>query len=68
MNGPVLTKLENLEKELKEIKTLLKETGKKAVTKKSTLAGLWKGLNITDEDLDEAKKAVFDFDVEKYVR
>ncbi len=71
MNGPVLTKLENLEKELKEIKTLLKRKDKKSVKKTSKklsdMKGLWKKLEITDEDLEEAKKAVFDFDIDRYV-
>lgn len=82
MNGQLLTKIDNLEKELKEVKKLLKEKKQKPF-KKSDLAGiwktpkpskklsdmkgLWKKLEITDEELEEAKKAVFDFDVDKYV-
>lgn len=68
MDGLVLTKLEKIEKELKEVKSLLKKESKKSTSKKSTLAGIWKGLEITDEELAEAKKAVFDFDIEKYVK
>jgi len=68
MNGLVWTKLDKIEKELKEVKNLLKKGDKKTTSKKSALAGLWKGLKITDEELEEAKKAVFDFDVEKYVK
>lgn len=71
MNGQLLTKIENLEKELKEVKTLLKKQGKKPTPKPakklSDMKGLWKKLEITDEELEEAKKAVFDFDVDKYV-
>lgn len=55
MPGQILTKLETVEKELKEIKNLLKKKGNKTVTKKSTLAGLWKGFKISDEELEEAR-------------
>lgn len=68
MNGQILTKIEHLEKEIKELKMLLKKGSKKTIGKKSTLAGIWKGLKITDKELEEAKKSPFDFDVEKYVK
>lgn len=71
MNGQLLTKIENLEKELKEVKTLLKRQDKKPTPKLSKklsdMKGIWKKLEITDEELEEAKKAVFDIDVDKYV-
>lgn len=71
MNGQLLTKIDNLEKELREIKTMLKKQAKKPTPKHSkklsAMMGLWKKLAITDEELEEAKKAVFDFDVDKYV-
>ena len=72
LNNQILTKIENLEKELKEVKTLLKKEGVKSKAKKGSkslgaMMGLWKKLEITDEELEEAKKSVFDFDVEKYV-
>lgn len=71
MNGPLLTKIENLEKELKEVKTLLKKQSNKPTQKPSKklsdMKGIWKKLEITDEELEEAKKAIFDFDVAKYV-
>ena len=40
----------------------------KKLKKKSLLMGIWKGLKISDKELTEAKKAPFDFDIEKYVR
>lgn len=71
MNGQIMTKIENLEKELKAVKTLLKKQGKKPTPKPSKklsdMKGIWKKLEITDEELEEAKKAIFDFDVDKYV-
>lgn len=71
MNGQLLTKITIIEKEVKEIKSLLKgktqKSPKEASKKLDTMKGLWKKLEITDEELEEAKKAVFDFDVEKYV-
>lgn len=67
MNGQILTRINELEKEIKVLKSLSKKEGKKS-HKKSLLIGIWKGLKIDDKDLEKAKKAPFDFDVEKYVR
>lgn len=73
MNGPILSRIEHIEQDLKEVKALLKnETSAHSSTKVSkkvyAMKGLWKKLKITDAELEEAKKAVFDFDVEKYVK
>lgn len=70
MNGQIYIRIEQLEKELKSLKTLVGQKNKKVKkpSKKSALIGLWKGLKITDEEIEQAKKDVFDFDVEKYVR
>lgn len=70
MNGQIYIRIEQLEKELESLKTLVEQKNKKVKKpfKKSALIGLWKGLKITDEEIEQAKKDVFDFDVEKYVR
>ncbi|OGY22079.1 MAG: hypothetical protein A2126_02205 [Candidatus Woykebacteria bacterium GWB1_45_5] len=44
-----------LEKELKTLKELKTATPKEP-TQKDTLRGIWKDLDITDEEIEEAKK------------
>lgn len=71
MNGQILARIEHIEQDLEEVKAILKKSADKSILKKykkSTLAGLWKGLKITDQELEESKKAIFDFDVDKYVK
>lgn len=67
MNGQLLTRIQELETEVKTLKSLTK-TGTKKPQKKSMLIGIWKGLKVSDKQLKDAKKAPFDFDVEKYVK
>lgn len=67
MNGPILTRINELEKEIKVLKSLTKK-GTQRAPKKDLLTGIWKGLKVTNKELENAKKAPFDFDVEKYVR
>lgn len=69
MNGQIHIRIEELEKELESLKTLVGQKDKKVKKplKKSALVGLWKGLKITDQEIKQAKKDVFDFDAEKYV-
>lgn len=66
MNGQIYTTINQLEKDIKSLKKLVKKAEKKKA-KKGLLIGLWKGLKITDEEVEQAKKDVFDFDVEKYI-
>lgn len=68
MNGQILTRINELENQLRVLKSLAKKQGKKVQRKNSLLIGSWKGLKATDKELAETKKAPFDFDVEKYVR
>lgn len=67
MNGQVITRISELEKEIKDLKFLVNK-GNKRSQKKSMLIGMWKGLKISNAEIENAKKAPFDFDVEKYVR
>ncbi len=68
MNTQIVTKIETIEKELYDLKTLLQTETIKKSYKKSNLSGLWKGLKIKDKELENAQKEIFDFDVEKYVK
>ncbi len=45
-----------IEKELAEIKARLSSPQSPRIVK---LKGLWRGLRVTDEDVDEAKKSLF---------
>jgi len=72
MNGQIYTTIEQLEKQVKTLKALVSSNGKKSTPKKAikkgALVGIWKGLNITEDEIEQAKKDVFDFDIEKYVK
>ncbi len=59
MNGQILTRINEPGKAIKE---------SKKVSKEGLLIGIWKGLKVSDKELEEAKKAPFNFDVEKYIR
>lgn len=61
MNGQYLTKIDVLEKELKELKKALQKKTMKPTQSLATMKSLWKKLKVSDEELDEAKRAVFDF-------
>lgn len=65
-----LTRREDLERDVKRMKNLVKKSKKqtlKSSQKLSLMKGIWKKLKITDEELEEAKKSIFNFDVEKYI-
>ncbi|MGO8991337.1 MAG: hypothetical protein ACLQGU_09725 [bacterium] len=55
----ILQKIESIEKEVKDLKvSVLKKlvpTGKKAVS----LKGILKGVEVTDEDINSAKKSLY---------
>ncbi|MFQ5795542.1 MAG: hypothetical protein ACE5JP_10900 [Candidatus Bipolaricaulia bacterium] len=55
----VLTRLEAIQKELDRLRELIghKLEGEKRTTK---LEGLWEGVEITEEDFEEAERAVFE--------
>jgi len=55
-NQTTLTKLEKLEKELLKLK---KEGGFKLPKKIISLKGILKGIKITGEDIEKAKKSLF---------
>ncbi len=57
MNEYVLARMESIQIELKELKALLMPSKKgKNIIK---LENLWKGIEITDDDIEEAKNAIF---------
>ncbi len=67
MNGQFTARINELEKEIKVLKSLVKK-GSKKPKNKSLLAGIWTGLKVTDKELEETKKAPFNFDLEKYLK
>ena len=53
----VLARIQAIEHELADLKKVL--VSEIESPKKTKIKGLWKGINITDEDIEEAKRAVF---------
>ena len=55
-NSALLTRLELIEKEIAELKKkLLQEVSGPRVT----LKGIWKGMEITEQDFEDAKRSLF---------
>jgi len=53
----VLARIQAMESELAELKKVIApEIGG---AKKTKIKGLWKGIDVTDEDIEEAKHAIF---------
>ena len=52
----VVTRLKFIEEELERLRKHLKKPEKKKATK---IEGLWKGVTITAEDIEEAKRSLF---------
>ncbi len=52
----VATRLKFIEEELERLRKHLERPKKKKATK---IEGLWKGINITEEDIEEAKRSLF---------
>jgi hypothetical protein len=58
MSEYVLARLQALQQELEELrKAMLYET--QGPKRKIKLKGLWKGVHVTEEDVHEARRAVF---------
>ena len=53
----VLARIQAIEQELADLRKVL--VSEIESPKKTKLKGLWKGINITDEDIEEAKQAIF---------
>jgi len=54
--GYLINRIEVIEKELALLKSYLKKRERKKIIK---LEGLWKGVEITEADIEEAKRALF---------
>ena len=52
----LLTRIELLEREIAEIKQKLMQEERPGQIR---LRGMWKGLDVTDEDFEEAKRSLF---------
>ena len=56
----IYDKVKELEREIWKIKiALLKSEGIKKSKKPISLEGIWEGLEITEEDIERAKKSLF---------
>jgi hypothetical protein len=53
----VLARIQAIEQELADLKKVL--VSEIESPKKTKLKGLWKGINVTDDDIEEAKHAIF---------
>jgi hypothetical protein len=53
----VIARIRAIEQELADLKKVL--ISEIEIPKKTKLKGLWKGINVTDEDIEEAKHAIF---------
>ena len=66
MDIDIYDKVKELEREIWKIKvTLLRSGSIKRSKKPISLEGIWKGVEITEEDIERAKKSLFpqDYDV-----
>ena len=53
----VLARIQAIEQELADLKKVL--ISEIEIPKKTKLKGLWKGIKITDDDIEEAKQSIF---------
>ena len=51
----ILAKIERIEGELQEVKRMVAEDGGENVN----LEGIWEGVDISDEEIEEAKRSLF---------
>ena len=66
MDIEIYDKVKELEREIWKIKvTLLRSGSIKRSKKPISLEGIWKGVEVTEEDIERAKKSLFpqDYDV-----
>lgn len=59
-------KIKGLEREIKALKSLGNKVGKKETKeKKDSLYGILKGITFSEEEIEEAQKAIFNFKANK---
>lgn len=58
MSDYVLARIQSIQDELEDLRKVL-TCQVQGQGRKTKLKGLWKGIEVTDEDLEEAKRAVF---------
>ncbi len=51
----ILAKIERIEGELQEVKRMVAEDGRENVN----LEGIWEGVDISDEEIEDAKRSLF---------
>jgi len=59
MEKYILKRIEAMQAELEQIKQIISREVEAKPPKKTKLEGLWAGVEITDEELEEAKIGVF---------
>lgn len=59
MDQYVLARLDALQQELERLRRAVAVQGSERPKRTTKLKGLWEGIDVTDEDLEEAKRAVF---------
>ena len=59
MSTFVLARIEAIQQELEELKKVVSHQEPASVGRKTKLKGLWAGVYVSEEDIDEAQKAVF---------
>lgn len=55
MSEYILARIQAIQQDLEELKSYIKNPKRRV-----KLKGLWKGVNISEEDIEEAKQAVFE--------
>ena len=59
----IYDKVKELEREIWEIKIALLKSGRiKRFKKPISLEGIWEGIEITEEDIERAKKSLFPYE------
>lgn len=58
MHGQLITKIDFLEKELRELKKVLQKKTKKPMQSVARMKSLWKKLKVSDEELEEIRIAL----------
>ena len=59
----IYNKVKELEREIWKIKVALLRSGRIKMSKKPiSLEGIWEGIEITEEDIERAKKSLFPYE------
>lgn len=59
MEKYILLRIKSIQRELDELRNILERQVEWKAPRQTKLEGLWAGLEVTDEELEEAKRDVF---------